>query len=229
MKNKRFPHPATCFFLLTGLVTFVSWVGSVYGWSGVRSLLGDEGLRWVLRTLGTVYLSPLVLPVILALFPGFGLWSDSGIGKACRSMVSGQRESLSRKERRALVLSAVTFGLYIGILLLLVWGPWGVASSVVGSFQGSPLADGFWWVVSFGIALPSVAYGIASDAYLSDRDVVRGMSAMFVRKSDYLVTLFFVLFFFASLDYTGLAMCAGLSSETLGWICGACCFLLLCV
>lgn len=225
MKSRHFPHPATCFFALTALAAFVSWMGSVYEWPGVRSLLGDEGLRWVLRTISAVYLHPPVLQVILILFLGLGLWQDSGLYKACKALC-GRWGSLSRKEHRALVFSGIAFILYLGILLLLIFGPWGVACSVVGTFSGSPLADGFWCVLSLGIALPSIVYGVASDTYLNDRDVVRGMSGMFIRKSDCFVTLFFVLLFFSAMDYTGLIRYVGLTSGAWEWICWACCLIL---
>lgn len=50
--NRHFLHPATLFFLLTLVVALLSWVGSIYGWSGVQSLLSAEGLRWQLRNVG---------------------------------------------------------------------------------------------------------------------------------------------------------------------------------
>ena len=59
MKNKFSLHPATCFLLLFLLAALLSWTGSIYEWEGVRSLLSDEGLRWLLRTLLDDYiLSP---------------------------------------------------------------------------------------------------------------------------------------------------------------------------
>ena len=74
MKNRRFPHPAACFFLLTVLAAFTSWVGTVYEWAGVRSLLGDEGFRWTLRAVGGLYLHSPLLPAALVLFLGAGPW-----------------------------------------------------------------------------------------------------------------------------------------------------------
>ena len=60
MKNKlRMPHPATMFLLLTGAVIMFSWIFDIYGirvinpQTGevirVQSLLGAEGIRWLLR------------------------------------------------------------------------------------------------------------------------------------------------------------------------------------
>ena len=226
MKNRRFPHPAACFFLLTVLAAFTSWVGTVYEWAGVRSLLGDEGFRWTLRAVGGLYLHSPLLPAALVLFLGCGLWRHSGLGGACLAAF-GKKRLLARKERRALASAGAVAGVYVCLVLLAAWGPWGAASSAVGTFRGSPLAEGLWCVLSLGIALPSVVYGFASDTYFTDRDVVDGMAWLFVRKADFFVTLFFVLLFFASIDYTGLAAYAGISSEALEWVCLGCCLLAL--
>lgn len=227
MKSRRFLHPSTCFFLLMGMVVFVSWVGSACGWPGVRSLLSSEGLRWALRASGKMYVQSPVLPVVMVLFLGAGLWIHSGLGKACMSVLS-RGGSLSRKERRALTFSLLVSGLYVCGFALLVWGPWSVASSVVGTFRHSPLEDGFWCILSLGMALPSVAYGFASDTYVSDRDVVEGMSSLFVRKASSFVSLLFVLLFFASLEYTGLPASLGIPPgvvEWVGWGCSLLVFL----
>lgn len=224
MTSKPFLHPASCFFLLTGVVMFISWVGSICEWPGVRCLLDDEGLRWGLRSVGDVCVRHPVFSVVLVLFPGVGLWLHSGLGRSCL-MLLRHSGGLSRKESRALASAAVAGGIYLCVLVLLVYGSWGVADSVVGTFKGSPLEEGIWGVLSLGAAIPSVAYGFASDAYFTDRDVVRGMAYLFVRKADFFVSLFFVSLFFSSLDYTGLAAYVGISSEVQDWICTGCCIL----
>lgn len=224
MTTKPFLHPASCFFLLTAAVAFVSWVGSICEWSGVRCLIDDEGLRWGLRAVGDVCVRHPALSATLALYPGAGLLLHSGLGKACL-MLFGHSRMLSKKERRAMVSAAVSAGICLCVLALLVWGPWEVADSVVGTFKGSPLEEGIWVVLSLGAAVPSVVYGFVSDTYFTDRDIVRGMSYLFVRKADFFVSLFFVLLFFSSLDYTGLAAHAGVPSDVQGWLCDVCCVL----
>ena len=57
-------HPLTCFFLLTVMLLFISWIGSVYSWGEVQSLLSAEGLRWLLRSIADDYASsPVLFPV----------------------------------------------------------------------------------------------------------------------------------------------------------------------
>lgn len=108
MKNKFSLHPATCFLLLFLLAALLSWTGSIYEWEGVRSLLSDEGLRWLLRTLLDDYILSPVFQAVVCLFFGGGLFLHSGLGDACHRMVSGTRK-FSRKEKRGMGLSAVTF------------------------------------------------------------------------------------------------------------------------
>lgn len=68
MKNKFSLHPATCFLLLFLLAALLSWTGSIYEWEGVRSLLSDEGLRWLLRTLLDDYILSPVFQAVVCLF-----------------------------------------------------------------------------------------------------------------------------------------------------------------
>ena len=114
MKNKFSLHPATCFLLLFLLAALLSWTGSIYEWEGVRSLLSDEGLRWLLRTLLDDYILSPVFQAVVCLFFGGGLFLHSGLGDACHRMVSGTRK-FSRKEKRGMGLAAVTFLVYVGL------------------------------------------------------------------------------------------------------------------
>lgn len=95
--------------------------GSIYEWEGVRSLLSDEGLRWLLRTLLDDYILSPVFQAVVCLFFGGGLFLHSGLGDACHRMVSGTRK-FSRKEKRGMGLAAVTFLVYVGLCVLLAFG-----------------------------------------------------------------------------------------------------------
>ena len=60
---------------------------------------------------------------------------------------------ISRKEKRGMGLAAVTFLVYVGLCVLLAFGPWNTVRSAIGTLSDSPLADGFWGVCSLGVAL----------------------------------------------------------------------------
>lgn len=226
MKNRFSLHPATCFLLLFLFTALLSWMGSIYEWEGVRSLLSDEGLRWLLRTLLDDYIFSPVFQAVVCLFFGVGLFLHSGLGGACRRLVGGTRK-FSRKEKRALGLAAVTFVGYVGLCGLLVFGPWNVVRSAIGTFADSPLSDGLWGVCTLGIALPSIVYGFASDSYLNDRDVVEGMAYLYKCRATYFVVLLFITLFFSSLTFSGLPHYAGLPDEVCRGAYLLCCLLFL--
>lgn len=211
MTNKRFPHPATLFFLLTLLVAFLSWVGNVYGWSGVQSLLSAEGLRWQLRDAVPGFLHAPMLGHLLVLAFGVGLWMHSGLGSLWVRIF--QRHACTRKEKRALCWSAASVLVCVLMVVVLAWGPWGIVRSITGSLKDSPLADGLTYLLSSTVGLAAIVYGYAVDYYRTDRDLVRGLSYGFVCFSAYFITLFFVVRFFTSLHYSGLDAFFGLPPE----------------
>ena len=114
----RFFHPASVFFLLTVGVAFLSWVGSIYGWEDVQNFLSAEGLRWALRYTDDNYLCAPMLASLLILFLGLGLCIHSRFPEACLRLL-GKGIHLSRKERRALGMTAVSLGVYVLLLAFL--------------------------------------------------------------------------------------------------------------
>lgn len=118
MKNKwRMPHPATMFFLLMLVVVFFSWIFDIYGLSvtlpqtgkeiRVQSLLGPEGIRWLLRNGLTNFtgFAPLGM-VIIAMF-GLGVARHSGFIDACIRRGIGNK----RKEK-----SIIWWVIFLGLL-----------------------------------------------------------------------------------------------------------------
>lgn len=212
MRNKAYIHPATLYLELSIAVIICSWVGSGYGWQGVQNLLSVDGVRWILRHAEENFMGSPALSVACILFFGLGLVVHSGLGDALNRLVSHDK-ILSRKQKRALSYSAITAVIYVGICCLLVWGPWGIVRSVTGKFEGSPLEDGILIVISLGFCLSGIVYGFAVDNYRKDKDVYKGMSCMFSDFAEYFVSLFFIEQFFASLEYSGLTLFAGIPVE----------------
>lgn len=210
MMNRRFLHPAIVFFLLTLLVAFLSWVGSIYGWHDVQSLLSSEGLRWQLRNAVPGFLKAPFLGHLLILAFGIGLWMHSGLGALIMRLFM-RHSRLSGKEKRAFCWSLVVGGIFLAGCMLLAWGPWNLVRSITGGLEHSPLAEGCTFLVSVGVGTMALVYGYAVDYYHTDRDLVRGLSYAFVRFSGFFITLFFMVQFFASLRYTGLDVFMGLS------------------
>ena len=217
MKNKRFIHPATCFFLLTQLIVLLSWVGTIYEWHGVKNALSAEGLRHLLRHSLPDFLAAPLLGELIVLAFGIGLCYHSGWLSSCLSILFRTRE-LSRKERRACLGSIVVGVCWLIACLFAAFGAWDGVRSITGEIKNSPLADGTALLCSLGIGGMGIYYGYAVDFYRNDCDLVEGMSYCFRRFSQYFVTLFFIVQFFMTLRYTGLDIFLGMSPDVFGKI-----------
>lgn len=225
MKNNHyFPHMATVFFLLTVAVVLISWIGSIYGLGTVQSLLSPEGIRWELRHIMGNYVKAPALGIVMILFFGLGIASYSGMSNAIgRALKRGKQ--LTRKEKRALLLSACMLLIYSLTIVMTTFAPWTILRSITGTLGNSPFEQGIYYLVSFGIGFSGVVFGYTSGRFRNDRDVIRGMAFLFIRFADYFVVLFFIVQFFTSLMYTNLLDWIGLSSNIVTYAFHTCCFL----
>lgn len=208
MMNNRFIHPVTLFFLLTLVVALLSWIGSIYQWNGVQSLLSAEGMRWLLRNVANLPLSASVVRHVFVLSLGIGLCIHSGWWSLCVRLIT-HKVGWSRKERRAWMFSIVVGLLWFVFCLWLACGSSAVVRSITGGLHGSPFMTGLSFLCSLGIGLMSMVYGFSVDSYRVDRDVIRGMSYCFLRFPSFWVTLFFAVLFVSMLHYTGLDVWLG--------------------
>lgn len=226
--NRHFLHPATLFFLLTLVVALLSWVGSIYGWSGVQSLLSAEGLRWQLRNVGDGFFSAPFFSDILLLAFGVGLCMHSGFWEAVRRAIFHGRK-LSRKEKRSLLLSLTVGAVYILAVLCLALGPWGIVRSITGGLKNSPLSEGVSYLLSLGLGIMAIIYGYSIDLYRTDRDIIRvcriALSVFlaivlhcFCDTAVYIPALYRIGFFFrAFLRRIYYTLCLVLYSSTICW------------
>lgn len=220
----KVPHIATVFFFLTVAVMLLSWVGSIYEWEGVRSLLSPEGVRWGLRHTVDNYLLAPVLRIVIILYLGCGLVAYSGLGSSLLHLFS-RRSTFTKKEKHALSLALVIALCLILLLLVITWGPWAILRNVSGELSGSPFEAGLWYMLSIGIGVCALFYGFAADTINTDRDVVKGMSWLFTRYGSYYVTLFFIVTFFSSLEYSRLFLWMGGTADDFRLAYTVCCLL----
>lgn len=201
MKSKfSFLRLPGLFFLMTVVVALLSWVGSIYGWRSVQSLLGADGVRWVLRHVLADYVQTPALGIVLVMFMGLGIGVRAGFYHAFRC-VWRRGKQLSGKERRAFRLSLICLAVYgLSVAFSVPY-----LKSVTGSLLHSPFEAGFFYILSFGWGLSGVVYGYASNTCRSSADIIEGMSCLIARFAAYFVTLFMVVQFFSVLRYTGLA------------------------
>ncbi len=212
------------FFLLTLVLALFSWIGSVYGMGEVQSLLSAEGIRWVLGHTLENYVQAPALGMVLVFFMGLGVGVRSGLYDALRRFLQ-KGKMISRKERRALVLSVSVFvllGVLVGISLFL---PWNLFWGVTGGWLHSPISKGMVYLLAVGVGLAGMIYGYVADVYRNLSDVLQGMSCLIARRASFFVTLFFVVQFFSSLEYVRLAEFLHCPEDILAVIYQLCCFI----
>ena len=206
MKSNRFSSTLSIvFFLLTLALALFSWIGSIYGLGEVQSLLSAEGIRWVLGHVVENYVQSPVLGIVLILFMGMGIVLRSGLYDAVKRFV-GRNKLLSRKERRALTLAVGVLLLYFAMLVMSMFLPWNLYWNITGGWLHSPFSKGLVYLLSIGMGLGGMVYGYVSDTFRRFSDVVEGMSSLIAERSFTFVSLFFIIQFFSSLEYTRLAM-----------------------
>lgn len=206
MKSNRFSSTLSIvFFLLTLALALFSWIGSIYGLGEVQSLLSAEGIRWVLGHVVENYVQSPVLGIVLILFMGVGIVFRSGLYDAVKRF-AGRNKLLSRKERRALTLAVGILLLYFAMLVMSMFLPWNLYWNITGGWLHSPFSKGLVYLLSIGMGLGGMVYGYVSDTFRRFSDVVEGMSLLIAERSFTFVSLFFIIQFFSSLEYTRLAM-----------------------
>lgn len=216
MKSNRFSSTLSIvFFLLTLALALFSWIGSVYGLGEVQSLLSAEGIRWVLGHVVENYVQSPVLGMVLILFMGMGIVLRSGLYDAVKRF-AGRNKLLSRKERRALTLAVGVLLLYFAMLVVSMFLPWNLYWNITGGWLHSPFSKGLVYLLSIGMGLGGMVYGYVSDTFRRLSDVVEGMSSLIAERSFTFVSLFFIIQFFSSLEYTRLAEWMNVDDSILG-------------
>ncbi len=211
---------AVVFFLLTLLLAFVSWVGSIYGQEGWQSMLSKEGIRWELQHVVSNYVQAPSLGVMLLLLMGIGIGVRAGLYQTMLRFFT-RKKLLSGKERRALILSLSVGAGYLLIFLLSVSS----LRSVTGQWLHSPLQAGGVYILSVGLGLSGIAYGYASHSFRRVEDIVSSMSGLIPVFADCFVSLFFVVQFFSVWRYTGCDVWLGVDASVTDVLYHLCCYL----
>lgn len=190
---------SSLYLLFIAVLALFSWIGSVYGLmlpSGetIPNLLSSESLRWFVRhSIEHIAASPLV-EILLALII-VGALRSSGILSAIIS-----HKVLSRRERHALIVSIALFG---GELFLFVLGilPGGNLLSITGHVHGSPLAQGWLFILLLIVSIPCIIYGRMSGEWLSGESILVKLSSEVSRCSSYVVTCIVASQLIACINY----------------------------
>lgn len=221
MKNKCIASKwAVAFFMMTLVVAFFSWIANIYGWGPIESLFSEEGLRWILNHTIPNYTHNPVLGNVMVLLMGIGVGVQAGFYNTV-SRIFRLSKQISRKERQSFLLAVMVGVIY----LVVVIGSVPFLKSITGDLVHSPLYNGFFYVVSIGLGLLGVSYGLASNVYNHLYQIFTGMTCLIARYADYFVALFFIVLFFTILNYTHVSDWMKLDKQWVDTIYLICCCL----
>lgn len=214
----RFPIVMLLLLWVSILVVVVgSWIGHLYGLP-VRSLLGVEGVRWMLGHAPDIFLqSPLTGLITLSL--GWGLAQYSGFFNAVWVMFgygtsSDKRSHLSLRGRRGVMLAVMALLVYVLMICLGLWGTDGVLLNVLGGWEQSAFFRAGFLLFSVALGLAGIIYGYSMGRFSYHHGLLEGMSFTLVRIAPAMVLLFFSCQLFALLDYSGISQWGNFSSAT---------------
>ena len=148
------------------MLILISWILSAMRVEGVRSLLSGEGVRWFFGTFTSMIASPWLAWLILMLM---------SLGCLQKSGLTGLPHT-SYRDRMALRLTVILLVLYVGVVLLLTVVPHAVLLSSTGCIFPSPFSRSIVPIVSFGIILISVSFGLVSGRFQTLSDVIDALS-----------------------------------------------------
>ena len=218
--NKRLTgwlHPAVIYLILLILVIIVSWIGSIMEISRVggnsdlalRSVLGVPGLRWAVRTAATC-LGNAPVGNALMLFIAVGTGRGSGLFRALSRL-----RNLSPKETTAFYISMVVLAIFIFLIVLGVYAGSHLLLGITGSLKGSPLYDGFMFLVMLAVCLPSLVYGLSTETFRTAKDCVDAFCTILPPFAHFLVTMLIAAQLIQAIGYTRIDALLGLSNNSM--------------
>ena len=218
--NKRLTgwlHPAVIYLILLILVIIVSWIGSIMEISRVggngdlalRSVLGVPGLRWAVRTAASC-LGNASVGNALMLFIAVGAGRGSGLFRALSRL-----RSLSPKESTAFYISLVVLAIYILLIILGVYAGSHLLLGITGSLKGSPLYDGFMFLVMLAVCLPSLVYGLSTETFRTAKDCVDAFCTILPPFAHFLVTMLVAAQLLQTLEYTNIEALLGITPNAM--------------
>ena len=199
-------HPAVLYFIVFVLVVLASWIGSVlemrvvsgYSQLTLRSVLGAQGIRWIVDNAAwTLSQSPVGNAVMLFMLVGIG--RESGLFASLSRL-----RNLSPRERTAMVIAAVSILIVLLLIIVGIVSDSRLAISVTGTFAGSPLAKGAVFLLMLAVSVPSIVYGLATGRLKSATDCVRAFASAVGEWAQFIVTMLIASQIIQTLEYTHL-------------------------
>ena len=165
-KTSRLGMIMLLLLIVEAVLILLSWILSAMRVEGVRSLLSGEGLRWFFGNFTSMVASPWLASLILILM-ALGCLQKSGLFS---------RPHTSYRDRMALRITVVFLVFYLGIILLLTAVPHAVLLSSTGSLFPSPFSRSIVPLLSFGIIIISITFGMVSGRFQTLADILDALS-----------------------------------------------------
>ena len=165
-KGSRFGVLMFLLLIAEVVLILLSWILSAMRVDGVRSMLSGEGVRWFFGNFASMVASPW-LAWLLLLLVALGCLQKSGLIR---------QPHTSYRDRMALRLTFVFLVLYVGVCFSLTAIPHAVLLSSTGSLFPSPFSHSIIPILSFGIILVSVSFGLVSGRFQTLADVLDALS-----------------------------------------------------
>ena len=218
--NKRsagWLHPAVIYFMLLLLVIIISWIGSIMemrrvGGNGelvLRSVLGESGIRWAVRS-ASACIGNAPVGNALMLFIAVGAGKGSGLFRALSRL-----NSLSPKERNAIYISAAVLVVFLSLIVLGVFSGSHLLLGITGKLAGSPLYDGFMFLLMLAVCLPSLVYGLSTETFRTAQDCADAFCTIFPPFAHFLVTMLMAAQLIQTLEYTNIDALLGITDGSM--------------
>ena len=213
-------HPAVIYLILLILIILISWIGSVIEIKhssgntdlAIRSALGASGVRWAVRSAADCLRNAPIGNAIM-LFLTIGVFKGCGVQRALLNY-----KSLSPKERTSLHLGLIVLIVCIVVVILGLFAGSRLLLSVTGRLHGSPLFDGFIFLLLLTVAVPSLVYGFSSDNIRNLNDCMNAFASMAVQMTHFIITLLVAAQLIQVIEYTNLYQFVGLSTNAFRYI-----------
>lgn len=210
-------HPAVIYLILLLVVIIVSWIGSIMeisrvggnGELALRSVLGVSGLRWAVRTAASC-LGNAPVGNALMLFIAVGAGKGSGLFRALTRI-----RSLSPKESTAFYISVVVLAIFICLMVLGVYAGSHLLLGITGGLKGSPLYDGFMFLVMLAVCLPSLVYGLSTETFRTAQDCVDAFCTILTPFAHFIVTMLIAAQLIQTLEYTNIDALLGITDSSM--------------
>ena len=190
MKNKLITPLLVALALAELLLVFLSWILSVTTTADIHSLLSGEGLRWYLGRLNDIMLSPVLVWILLL-----------SVSAGCLHKSRVLSHHRSYWEKLAFRMSLFVLLLYCALLVLLAAMPHAVLLSATGQLLPSPFIHAIVPLLSFGLLVVSVCYGLITRTFASVSDIIEAACYGLAKSAPLLLIYLLAVQLYASLRF----------------------------